>query len=166
VAVNPAFAGANDPVAGAYPDRLSTRNLLLILILALVGVVAIWKGSGWIRRWLRERRLAFEAGERWAFGQALSACRGGDAAQTYRAINLWLGRYLEPDAQPTLLGLARKSGQPGLVVQVERLQAALIGAEGETWSGKELASELRRLRSAKTGQSKPSSSLAPLNPAQ
>jgi hypothetical protein len=166
VEASPVFPGGSDAETVSLSGWFSVRGIFMVLVFLLVASLAGWKGFGWTRNWLHARRLEREAGESWAFRQAIAACKTGSAKASYQAINLWLTRHRNSNGDSTLIRLARDSGQPGLVREAEQLQFAVVGGGSENWNGTGLAAELQRFRSLDRQRIRQSNTLPPLNPAE
>ena len=105
-----------------------------------------------------------ESGESWAFEQVTNACNADQTHAAYGAISLWMTRCEDLPAGTTLLQLARVSGQPGLVLEVERLQQSMISGPGGVWKGARLAQRLKEWRSGFNKNKGETLRLPPLNP--
>ncbi len=127
VAVNPAL------LAAQAVDRLIERPWLLasVAATALLGLLLLFRGYRLLRRRRHRRAEQLAQSEQGYFERLQQACRGEDAALIYSRLTQWLGHWRDDwDAVPTLDALARRSGDPALAGQLDRLQRAVAGRVG------------------------------------
>ena len=162
VITNPAFASRDESVS--RPALISWTDILLAAPVLILLVFAGRRFAHRLIQWIRQRRKTIQAGEPWAFRQALSACSSGTAPEAYRALTLWLTRLDSASGHMTLLQLAKTSGYPELLQEVEGLQTAVARGTNSGWNGSRLGGLLREFRNSKNRQSGAQSKLPGLNP--
>ena len=158
---NPAF-----DTKPAAADKLALISWTDVLYAAPVLILLIFAGrrlAGFLPRWLQQRRERIQAGEAWAFRQAIKACSSARAPAAYQAITLWLSRF-DPAQGLTLLQLARASANAELCQAAEQLQYALTQGSDQGWKGSKLGQLLKDLRNSANRLSAKQSELSSLNP--
>ena len=159
---NPAFTSratsASRPAFVSWTDILLAAPVLILLVFA---------GRRFARKviqWIRQRRMAIQASEPWAFRQALRACSSAAAPEAYRALTLWLSRLEPASGHSTLLQLAQSSGNPELLQEVESLQTSVARGINSGWNGASLGSLLSEHRNSMNQKAGSRSKLPDLNP--
>jgi len=162
VITNPAFT--SKATSASRPAFVSWTDILLAAPVLILLVFAGRRFARKVIQWMRQRRKTIQAGEPWAFRQALRACSSATAPDAYRALTLWLSRLDSASRHLTLLQLAQSSGNPELLQEVESLQTSVARGINSGWNGARLGSLLKELRSSMNRRSGARSELPGLNP--
>jgi hypothetical protein len=162
VTANPAFTSGTASVD--RPVLISWTDILLVAPVLVLLVLAGRRASRTLVRWIQKKREAIQAGEPWAFRQALKACSSAPAPEAYRALTLWISRLDSVRSNLTLLQLAQSSEIPELHREVEALQIAVARGVGSGWNGARLRSLLSEFRNSMNLQTGTRAKLPDLNP--
>jgi hypothetical protein len=165
VAVNPVYASGGEQTAkGGNAWSLDLKTIGLVAAVLLLLAYAGYRLAPVISERLRIRRLEYQAGERWAFGQVKKACEAATPATAYSAISLWLGRCDRQEPKRTLLEWSLESGDEELLRESRLLQESLAAGSAGEWSGRKLGQLLVQHRNNPRDTAQSVEGLHPLNP--
>ncbi|WP_119274151.1 BatD family protein [Taklimakanibacter deserti] len=125
-------------------------------------VPALWRG---LRQWRQACRQRYEQSEAYSFRQFSSACRSGEGAPVYAALQSWADRAKTAPLREWL----SRGGDSAALAQYERLEARLFAATAATGSydASELLAGIAQARNKwlarRTERLRPAA-LPPLNP--
>lgn len=122
-------------------------------VVSAISLIAIAAASvRWILPLWRRRQAAYLLTEPARFKRALTACRGNDPAQAYRAVSEWLS------STPVSRSVAFEQSWT-------EMQMALVSSS-DNWSGRSLADTLARMRNEMLSRTRQERrwTLAPINP--
>lgn len=163
------------PVLDSTEDK-GPENPTSTLWAPLSGILALccgffawqwWRLRQQLDRQHRQIQKSTDApAERTLYRRTLEACRRNDARESARCLSAWLAEWHQRAPDASLSECVSNLGDPGLTRAVEQLQARRFSLTPGEWNGRDLASAVQRLRSAKNHENREeSSALPPLYPA-